>query len=165
MAVMVPHPRRRGMQQSADMLRNRSTLSKLEKTILISINLTIMCTTHWRRWWDCRRRCLQPRMGRLRRFQRNRFVLWTYCYWHRRVALSPRRQQGRQSEHGQRGGHLGGLTTVNLLLWWALLDAVAAFGAPTVTIALSWVLLVRGRKGFGREQEGGEKKCPQCWCW
>ena len=37
------------------------------------------------------------------------------------------------------------------------------FGTPTVTIALAWVLSVRGRKGFGREREGGEKKCPQCW--
>ncbi len=32
---------------------------------------------------------------------------------------------------------------------------MAEFGAPTVTIVLTWVLLVRGRKGFGREQEGG----------
>ena len=54
---------------------------------------------------------------------------------------------------------------VDLLLRWApFLDAVAEFGAPTVTITLAWVLLVRGRKGVGfgsgREQEGGEKKCP-----
>jgi hypothetical protein len=33
---------------------------------------------------------------------------------------------------------------------------VAEFGAPTITIALAWVLLVRGYKGFGREPEGGE---------
>jgi hypothetical protein len=38
------------------------------------------------------------------------------------------------------------------------LDAVAKFGAPTVTIALAWVLSVRGHKGFGREQEGGGEK-------
>jgi hypothetical protein len=38
------------------------------------------------------------------------------------------------------------------------LDAVDEFGAPTITIALAWVLLVRGGKGFGWEQEGGEKK-------
>ena len=44
------------------------------------------------------------------------------------------------------------------------LDAVAEFGAPAITIALAWVLSVRGRKSFGREQEGEEKKCPQCWC-
>ena len=37
------------------------------------------------------------------------------------------------------------------------LDAVAEFGAPTVTIALAWVLSVSGRKGFGQEREGGRK--------
>jgi hypothetical protein len=161
---MVHHPRRRGIQQSADMLRSRSASLKLEKTILITINFTIMCTTRRRRRCGCRRRCPQPRMGRLRQFRRNRSVLWTYL--HRLVARLTRRRWGlgRQSEHGQRGGHLGGSTTVDLLLRWAPLDAVAEFGAPTVTIALAWVLLVRGHKGFGREREGGEKKCPQCWC-
>jgi len=38
------------------------------------------------------------------------------------------------------------------------LDTVAEFGAPTITIALTWVLSVRGRKGFGQEQEGGGEK-------
>ena len=53
----------------------------------------------------------------------------------------------------------GGSTTVYFLRRWALLDAVLAeFGAPTVTIALTWVFSVRGRKGFGREQEGGGEK-------
>jgi hypothetical protein len=48
---------------------------------------------------------------------------------------------------------------VDLLLRWApFLDAVAEFGAPTVTIALAWVLSVRGCKGFGQEQEGGGEK-------
>ena len=43
-AVMVPHPRRRGMQQSADMLRNRSTLLKLEKTILyLLLLISLLC--------------------------------------------------------------------------------------------------------------------------
>ena len=37
-------------------------------------------------------------------------------------------------------------------------DAVAEFGAPTITIALTWVLSVRGHKSFGQEQEGGEEK-------
>jgi len=43
------------------------------------------------------------------------------------------------------------------------LDAVAKFGTPTITISLAWawVSLLKGCKGFGREQEeGGEKKCP-----
>ena len=53
---------------------------------------------------------------------------------------------------------MGGSTTVDFLRRWAPLDAVAEFGAPTVTIALSWwVMSVRGCKGFGREQEGGRK--------
>ena len=49
---------------------------------------------------------------------------------------------------------------VNLVRRWAPLDVVAEFGAPTVTIALAWVLLVRGRKGFGFgwEREGGGRK-------
>ena len=48
---------------------------------------------------------------------------------------------------------------VDLLLRWApFLDAVAEFGAPTVTIALAWVLSVRGCKGFGQEREGGGEK-------
>jgi hypothetical protein len=44
-AAMVPHPRQQCIQQSADMLRNRSALLKLDKTTLITINLTNMCTT------------------------------------------------------------------------------------------------------------------------
>ena len=50
---------------------------------------------------------------------------------------------------------MGGSTAVDLLRRWAPLDVVAEFGAPTITIALAWVLLVRGYKGFGREPEGG----------
>ncbi len=49
MAAMVPHSRHRGIQQSADMLRNRSTLLKLEKKILFTIIFTIMCTTRRQR--------------------------------------------------------------------------------------------------------------------
>ena len=49
---------------------------------------------------------------------------------------------------------MGGSTTVDLLHRWApsQLDTVDKFGAPTVTIALTWVLSVRGRKGFGWER-------------
>ena len=43
-----------------------------------------------------------------------------------------------------------------MLCQWAPLEAVADFGAPTVTVMLAWVLLVRGRKGFGWEQKGEE---------
>jgi hypothetical protein len=74
---------------------------KLEKIILITINLTIICTT-------CRRRrCLQARMGRLQWFRRNSnsFVLWT-C-WHCTVARFPQGRRERQSEYGQRGGNFG----------------------------------------------------------
>ncbi len=37
-AVMVPHSRRQGIQQSANMLHNRSTLLKLEYLIFIDTN-------------------------------------------------------------------------------------------------------------------------------
>ena len=43
--------------------------------------------------------------------------------------------------HGQRGGHLGGLTTVDLLHQLAPLVAVAGFGNSAATIALAWMLL------------------------
>jgi hypothetical protein len=39
---MVPRSRCRGMQQSADMLRNRSTLSKLEKRYLLLL-FSLLC--------------------------------------------------------------------------------------------------------------------------
>ena len=108
-AIMVHHSRRRGIQQSADMLQNRSMSLKLEKTILITNNFTIMCMTRRRRRCGCRRQCPQPRLGRLRRFRRNRSVLWTYL--HRLVARLTRRQRGpgRQSEHGRRRGHLANI--------------------------------------------------------
>ena len=107
MAIMVPHPWCRGMQQSADMLRNKSTLLKLEKTILITINLTTVCTMRRRRRCGCRRRCPQLCMGRLRRFRRNRSVLWNYR--HRPVARLPRRRRGRQSEQEGRRGAIWGV--------------------------------------------------------
>ncbi len=52
----------------------------------------------------------------------------------------------------------GGARTVDLLRRWAPLVAVAKFGSPTTRSALTWVLLVMGRKDFGREQEGGGEK-------
>jgi hypothetical protein len=54
----------------------------------------------------------------------------------------------------------GGVDNGRFLLQWAPLDAVAEFSAPTITLVLSLVFSVRGHNGFGREQEGGEKKCP-----
>jgi hypothetical protein len=98
---------------------------------------------------------MQLCMGPLWWLQRNRFVLWTYR--HHLVAWFLQQQQRRQLEHGWRGGIFGGLPTVNLLRQWALLGAVAKFGSATATVLLAWVLLVRGPKGFGREQEGGRK--------
>jgi len=107
---MVPHSRHRGIQQSADMLRNRSTPLKLEKKILITIIFTIMCTMCRQRRCGCRRWCPQPHnMDRLRRFWCNSSVLWTYC--HRPVARFPRRRLGRQSKYGRRGGDLRGSTS------------------------------------------------------
>jgi len=52
---------------------------------------------------------------------------------------------------------LGGSTTVDLLLWWAPLDAVAKFGAPTITIALTWVLSVMGARVLAGSKRGGRK--------
>jgi hypothetical protein len=49
---------------------------------------------------------------------------------------------------------------VDLLHRLAPLGAVAEFGNSSPAVLLPWMLLVRGRKGIGREQEGGEKKCP-----
>jgi hypothetical protein len=46
MAAIVPHPRCQGIQQSVDMLRNRSTLLKLEKIAFITNIFTIVCMTH-----------------------------------------------------------------------------------------------------------------------
>ena len=51
---------------------------------------------------------------------------------------------------------MGGVTTVDLLRLWAPLVVVAEFGNYAKTIALAWVLSVRGPKGFGWEPEGGE---------
>ena len=83
-----------------------------------------MCTTRQCGWCGCRRQCPQPRVGHLRQFRCNRFVLW--AYWHRPVVTRlPRWWRGRQPEHGWRGGHLGGSTAVDLLRQWALLVAVA----------------------------------------
>jgi hypothetical protein len=121
---MVPHSRLRGIQQSADMLRKRSTLLKLEKKIFITIIFAIMCTMHWQQQCGCRQRCPQPRMDHLRQFQCNSFVLclWTYC--HCPVARFPQQGLGRQSKYGQRGGDLGGSTMANLVL------STCAFSPP-----------------------------------
>ena len=53
-AAMAPQPQHQGMQQPADMLWHMSTLLKLENTILITINLTILRTTRQQRQCDCR---------------------------------------------------------------------------------------------------------------
>ena len=138
------------------MLRNRSTSSKLEKTILITIYLTVMCTTCQRRRGVCRRRCLQPRMSRLRRFQRKRFILWTY--WRRPVARFPRRQRGRQSEHGRRRGDLGLASTVDFACFGALSRAATKLGDAAAGSAPPCVLSLRGRGGGGRGGRGGVVK-------
>jgi len=153
-AIMVPHPRRQGIQQSTDMLQNRSTSLKLEKKILITINLTIMCMTRQRWWCGCRGRCPQPHMGRLRRFRRNRSVLWA-CWYCPVARLPQRRRRGRQSEHGRRGGHLGGSATADFLRRWAPLDAVAEFGAPTVTLRSHGCCRWEGARVLVGSERGG----------
>ena len=142
---MVPHSRLRGIQQSADMLRNRSTSLKLEKTILITIRQGV-----------CRRRCLQPRMSRLRRFRRKRFILWTY--WRRPVARFPRRRRGRQSEHGRRRGNLGLASMVDFACFGALSRAATKLGDAAAGTAPPCVLSLRGRGGGGSGGRGGVVK-------
>ncbi len=110
MVTVVLHSQRWGIQQSANVLHNRSTLLKLEKKIFIIIIFTIMCTTHQQQWCVCKPGCPQPRMDCLRRFQCNCSVLWTYC--HHPVARFLRQWLGRQSKFGWHGGDLEGLTMV-----------------------------------------------------
>jgi len=102
---------------------------KTRKKILISTNLTFMCTVHdastttmWLRRWQC----MKPRIGHPWQFRFNRFSLRTYR--HHPVARFPRRRGGRQSEHGQRRGDLGGTAMVDLPQRCALLGDVAKFG-------------------------------------
>jgi hypothetical protein len=153
---MVPHSWHRGIQQSVDMLRNRFTPLKLEKKILITIIFTIMCTTCQQQWCGCRQRCPQPRMDRLRWFWCNSSILWTYC--HRPVVRFPRRRLGRQSKYGQRGGDLGGSTTVNLGLSTCAFPPLAELGKSACGILLpTMVLLMGGRRGT-LSASGGEEK-------
>jgi hypothetical protein len=156
MSAMVPHSRHRGIQQSADMLRNRSTLLKLEKNILITIIFTIMCTMCRQRQCGCRRRCPQPLMDHLQRFQCNSSILWTYC--HRPVARFPRRRLGRQSKYGRSGGDLGGSTMVDLALSTCAFPPLAEFGESACDMTLpTMVLLMGGRGGTLSASRGDEK--------
>jgi hypothetical protein len=149
---MVPHSRHQGIQQSADMLRNRSTPLKLEKKILITIIFTMMCTTCRQQRCGCRWRCPQPSMDRLWRFWCNSSVLWTYC--HCPVAWLPRRRLGRQSKYGRQGGNQGGSTTVDLVLSTCAFPPLAKFGNATAGRTPSCVLLLRGA---GVEGSGGTR--------
>ncbi len=115
-----------------------------------------MCTTCWQRLCGCRRRCLQPRMDHLRWFWCNSSVLRAYC--HRPVTRFPQRQLGRQSNYGRRGGDLGGLTTVNLVLSTWVFPPLAKFGKSACGIPLpTMVLLMGGRRGT-LLASGGDKK-------
>ena len=51
-----------------------------------------------------------------------------------------------------------------LKLAMCALQALTKFGGSAATMMLTWMMLVRGHKGFGREQEGGGGKCPWWWC-
>jgi hypothetical protein len=93
-------------------------------------------------------------MGHLRRFQCNKFVIWTY--WHRPVALFPWRQQGRQSKHGQHGGNFGFPSMVVLMDFGALSGVAAKFDDATTRRMPACVLLLRGGQGMGAEGEMGE---------
>ncbi len=149
MAAMVPHSRHRGIQQSADMLRNRSMSLKLEKKILITIIFTNMCTTRWQRRCVCRGQCSQPCMDRLRWFRCNSSILWTYC--HRPVAWFPQQRLGRQSKYGRRRGDFGGSTTVYLALPTCAFSPPDKFANSANRIPVPLMLSMRGSKGIGWE--------------
>ncbi len=153
---MVPHSRHRGIQQSADILHNRSTPLKLEKKILITIIFTIMSTTCRQRRCGCRRWCPQPRIDCLRRFWCISSVLWTYC--HCPVARFLWRQLGRQSKYGRRGGDLGWSTTVDLVLSMCAFPPLAEFGNATAGRMPSCVLSLRGAGVEGSRGTRGIKK-------
>ncbi len=146
---MVPHSQRRGIQQTADMLHNRSTLLKLEKKIFLTIIFTIMCMNHRQRRCVCRGRCPQPRMDRLRQFQCNSSILWTYC--HRPVTRFPQQRLGRQSKYGRHGGDLGGSTKVDLALSTWTFSPLDEFTNSANHILVPSMLLMRGCKGIGWE--------------
>jgi hypothetical protein len=131
------------------MLRNRSTLVKLEKKIFITIIFTIMCTTRRQQRCGCMQRCLQPRMGSLRWFRCNRIVL--RIYWHRPVAWFPRRRLGRQSKYGRRRGNLGGSTMVDLALSTCVFSPPDTFADSYTCLPLPSMLSMRGCKSIGWE--------------
>ena len=150
-----PLPALRGIQQSVNMLRNRSTLLKLDKTILITFCMTSMCTMSQRQQCGCRQWCLQPRMGRLRQLRRNRFVLWTY--WHHPVAWFPWRRWGRRSKHGRRGGNLGFVSRPICCVFELALEVVAELGYAIARSLPVCMLLLRaggegsrGTRGIGK---------------
>ena len=62
---------------------------------------------------------------------------------------------------GGAGAIWGGLTTVDLLHQCAPLEAVAEFVNSAAARMPAWVLLVRWRKGKGRERRGGGGKVSQ----
>ena len=83
----------------------------------------------------CRQRCPQPCMGCFRQSRHDRFVIWTRS--HRPVACVRRRQQGRQREHGRRGGHLGG-QQYDLLHQWAPKEGMSTAGKASLSSSVSF---------------------------
>ncbi len=152
---MVPHSWHRGIQQSADMLCNRSTWLKLEKKILITIIFTIIYTTHHQRQCVCRQRCLQPCMDHLRWFRRTSYFLWIYR--HRPVAQFLQWRLGRQSKYGRHGGDFGGSTIVKLALSMCAFSPPDEFGKSTCAVLLPAMVLLMGGRG-GRFLASGEKE-------
>jgi hypothetical protein len=124
-------------------------LVKTRKKKCITIIFTIMCTTHQRQQCGCRRQCPQPRMDRLQQFRCNSIVLWTYC--HHPVTWFPQRRLGRQSKYGQRGGDLGGSTTVHLALSTCAFSPPDKLADSNASIPLPSMLLMKGCKGIGWE--------------
>ncbi len=93
----------------------------------------------------------QPCMDRLRQFRCNRSVLWTYCHCPIARFLFLRQGLGRQSKYGQRGGDLGGSTTVNLALSTCTFSPPDKLADSNANIPLPLMLSMRGCKGIGWE--------------
>ena len=156
MAAIVPHPMRQGIQQSANMPRNRSMSLKLD---VHNMSMTTM-------WLQETMHAVAHGLS-LAVFNAIRFIPWTY--WHRLVAWFPQRQQGRQLEHMGRAEATwwGCQNSQFAALMGAGMRAVAKFGNATIPrCRLHGCCWQEDARVFGREQEGaGEKMFPYQWCW
>ncbi len=150
----MPHSQHQGIQQSADMLHNRSTLLKLTIYLLLCILLL----------------CVQP-VDKVDVVAGNDACSHVWAVWGSSDAIglsygpiaivllpgsSSGGMEGSQKLVVQR--QFGGLTMVDLILSTCALRALAEYGASTTTLSLACVFLMRGnRGGEGRTMRVGCK--------